>query len=93
MARSKAGGIGPDKTQQERFAGIFVAAAKSWQVTNGPLDGMMKMREETFRKKQASLVTFIDQEVTKHKDETGAQELPACSPSEAYNYDQQEFKV
>ena len=84
-AGSKAGGVGPEKTQEEEFAEAFVSAAKSWQVTNGPLDGMLKMREETFKKKQASLVNFIDKEVMKHKKDKGAQELPACCFSKGYN--------
>lgn len=58
VAGSKAGGVGPHKTLEEQFAEVFVTAAKSWQVQNGSLDGMMKMREETFKKKQASLVDF-----------------------------------
>jgi len=91
VAGSKAGGIGPDKTQEEEFTEVFVSAAKSWQVTSGPLDGMMKMREETFKKKQASLLDFIDEEVTKHKERTGAEKLPACIPSKGYNYGEQQF--
>lgn len=76
-AGSKAGGVGPHKTEEELFAEIFVAAAKSWQVRNGPLDGLMKMREETFKKKQASLVDFIDEEVARKKKARGVEELPA----------------
>ena len=64
-AGSKAGGVGAPRTLEELFAEVFVAAAKSWQVRNGSLDGMMRMREGTFKKKQASLVDFIDEEVAR----------------------------
>lgn len=78
-AGSKLGGIDPGKSEEELFVEVFVAAAKSWQVRNGPLDDMMKMREETFKKKQASLVDFIDEEVARMKKVTGVEELPAGS--------------
>lgn len=86
VAGSKAGGVGPEKRQEEQFGEIFVTAAKSWQVTNGPLDGMLNLRETTFKKKQASLVDFIDTEVTKFKEKTGTKEVPACFISKGYNY-------
>ncbi|KAK4695683.1 hypothetical protein P7C71_g2118, partial [Lecanoromycetidae sp. Uapishka_2] len=86
VAGSKAGGVGPDKTREEEFAEVFVAAAKSWQVTNGPLDGMLRLREKTFKKKQASLVDFIDEELIKHKDKTGSIGLPDSIVSEGFNY-------
>ena len=87
VAGSKAGGVGPHKTYDELFAEVFVAAAKSWQVKNGPLDIMMKMREETFKKRQASLVDYIDEEVARKKKATGVDELPDGTDREGFNHD------
>lgn len=86
-AGSKAGGVDPHKTFEELFAEDFVAAATSWQVRNGPLDGMMKMQEETFKKKQASLVDFHDEEIARKKKATGVEELPAGANREGFNHE------
>ena len=93
-AGSKAGGVGAPKTPEELFAEVFVAAAKSWQVRNGPLDGMMRMREETFRKRQAGLVDFIDGEVARMKKAMGAEELPVGADRAGFNHesDSQDIK-
>lgn len=87
VAGSKAGGVGPHKTYEEQFAEVFVAAAKSWQVRNGSLDGIMKMREETFKKKQADLVDFIDGEVARNKKATGVEAIPQPTAREGFDHE------
>ena len=62
---------GCTKTIEEEIAEVFVAAATSWQVVNGPLNAtlnaMLKLREDHFVSKQAGLLDFIDRRVREHK--------------------------
>ena len=58
---------GCTKTIEEEIAEVFAAAATSWQVANGPLNAMLKLREDHFVRKQAGLLDFIDRRVREHK--------------------------
>lgn len=50
-----------------QFAKIFGSASKSWQAKNGPFSAMLKLREETFRKKQGELLDLIDERIVARK--------------------------
>ena len=58
---------GCTKTIEEEIAEVFAAAATSWQVANGPLNAVLKVRKDHFVRKQAGLLDFIDRRVREHK--------------------------
>lgn len=55
------------KALNGQFAKIFGSASKSWQVKNEAFSAMLKLREETFRKRQGELLDFIDERIGARK--------------------------
>lgn len=74
-----------EKTQEESFAEVFVAAAKLWEMENGAFEAMLKAREGVFETKQAGLLSAIEAAVIKHKEETQIMALPEAEISKGFN--------
>lgn len=55
------------KALNRQFAKTFGSASKAWQAKNGSLSAMLKLREQTFRRRQGELLDFIDERVGARK--------------------------
>ena len=55
------------KALNDQFAEIFGSASKSWQAENEPFSAMLKLREDTFRKRQGGLLDLIDERIIARK--------------------------
>lgn len=55
------------KALNRQFSKIFGSASKSWQVKNGAFPAMLKLRKETFRKRQGELLDSIDERIVARK--------------------------
>ena len=58
---------GSTLNRKDEFAEVFLSAAESWQIENGLLDAMLKLREDAFERTQTSLSDFFDRRVRERK--------------------------